>query len=70
MLLKAKHCEFVIKYTPDLPKHISWEEFEKKGYFVVPMPKDYKPTPALRWFAEGRRRLLQGSETVIDNHVP
>jgi len=40
----------------DLPKHISWEEFEKKGYFVVPLPKDYKPTPALRWFAEGRRR--------------
>ncbi|MCK5434236.1 MAG: molybdopterin-dependent oxidoreductase, partial [Dehalococcoidales bacterium] len=40
----------------DLPKHISWEEFEKKGYFVVPLPKDYKPTPALRWFAEGRRK--------------
>jgi len=40
----------------DLPKYISWEEFEKKGYFVVPLPKDYKPTPALRWFAEGRKR--------------
>jgi len=40
----------------DLPKHITWEEFEKKGYFIVPMPDDYKPTPALRWFAEGRRR--------------
>ena len=40
----------------DLPKYISWEEFEKKGYFVVPMPKDYKPTPAFRWFAEDRRR--------------
>ncbi|RLI35924.1 pyrogallol hydroxytransferase large subunit [Candidatus Bathyarchaeota archaeon] len=40
----------------DLPKYISWEEFEKKGYFVVPLPKDYEPTPALRWFAEGRRR--------------
>jgi len=40
----------------DLPKYISWEEFEKKGYFVVPIPKDYKPTPALRWFAEDRRR--------------
>jgi len=42
--------------TSDLPKYISWEEFEKKGYFVVPIPKDYKPTPALRWFAEGRKR--------------
>jgi len=40
----------------DLPKYITWEEFEKKGYFVVPLPKDYKPTPALRWFAEDRRR--------------
>ena len=40
----------------DLPKYISWEEFEKKGYFVVPLPEDYKPTPALRWFAENRKR--------------
>lgn len=38
----------------DLPEHISWEEFEKKGYFVVPVPDDYTSTPALRWFAEGR----------------
>lgn len=40
----------------DLPNHISWEEFEKRGYFVVPHPKDYRPTPALRWFAEGRKK--------------
>jgi anaerobic selenocysteine-containing dehydrogenase len=40
----------------DLPKYISWEEFEKKGYFIVPLPDDYKPTPALRWFAENRKR--------------
>jgi len=40
----------------DLPKYISWEEFERKGYFVVPLPEDYKSTPALRWFAEGRKR--------------
>jgi molybdopterin guanine dinucleotide-containing S/N-oxide reductase-like protein len=38
----------------DLPKYISFEEFKKKGYFVVPIPEDYKPTPALRWFYEGR----------------
>jgi molybdopterin guanine dinucleotide-containing S/N-oxide reductase-like protein len=37
-----------------LPEHISWEEFQRKGYFVSPMPEDYKPTPALRWFYEGR----------------
>ena len=40
----------------DLPKHTTWEEFSKKGYFVVPMPEDYQPTPALRWFAEDRKR--------------
>jgi molybdopterin guanine dinucleotide-containing S/N-oxide reductase-like protein len=37
-----------------LPAHISWEDFKKKGYFVVPFPEDYRPTPALRWFYEGR----------------
>jgi trimethylamine-N-oxide reductase (cytochrome c) len=40
----------------DLPKHITWEEFERKGYFVVPLPADYVSTPAMRWFAEGRKR--------------
>jgi len=38
----------------DLPRYISWEDFEQKGYFVVPLPENYKPTPALRWFAENR----------------
>ncbi len=37
-----------------MPKYISWEEFKKKGYYVVPVPEDYKPTPAMRWFYEGR----------------
>jgi molybdopterin guanine dinucleotide-containing S/N-oxide reductase-like protein len=40
----------------DLSKHISWEDFEKKGYFIVPLPENYKPTPELRAFAEGRKR--------------
>ena len=38
----------------DMPKYMSFEDFKKKGYFVVPMPPDYKPTPQLRWFYEGR----------------
>ncbi len=37
----------------DLPKYISWEEFDKKGYYII-NPGDYKPTPAFRWFYEGR----------------
>jgi trimethylamine-N-oxide reductase (cytochrome c) len=53
-----KELDWVKKYfeATDLPKYISWEEFFKKGYFVVPFPKDYKSTPALRWFAEGRHK--------------
>jgi trimethylamine-N-oxide reductase (cytochrome c) len=38
----------------DLPKVVSWKEFEKKGYYVVPAPEGRLSTPALRWFAEGR----------------
>ena len=38
----------------DLPKHISWQQFEDKGYFIVNVPDDYESTPGLRWFAEGR----------------
>jgi anaerobic selenocysteine-containing dehydrogenase len=41
-------------YASSLPKYISFEEFKKKGYFVVPFPKDYKPAPGMRWFYEGR----------------
>jgi len=40
----------------DLPKHISYEDFKKRGYFIVPLPENYKPSPALRWFNEGRKR--------------
>ncbi|MBS0613605.1 MAG: molybdopterin-dependent oxidoreductase [Proteobacteria bacterium] len=38
----------------DLPKYISWEEFDRKGYYIVPLQENYRATPALRWFAEGR----------------
>jgi molybdopterin guanine dinucleotide-containing S/N-oxide reductase-like protein len=38
----------------DLPKHISWEEFERKGYYIVNPPENYRATPSLRWFYEGR----------------
>jgi trimethylamine-N-oxide reductase (cytochrome c) len=41
-------------YKSDLPKYVMFEEFKKKGYFVVPQLPDYKPTPALRWFYEDR----------------
>jgi molybdopterin guanine dinucleotide-containing S/N-oxide reductase-like protein len=41
----------------DLPKHISWKKFLKKGYFVVPAEKEKLRAPvALNWFAEGRKK--------------
>jgi trimethylamine-N-oxide reductase (cytochrome c) len=41
-------------HASSLPKYLSFEEFKKRGYFVVPFPKDYKPAPGMRWFYEGR----------------
>ena len=41
-------------HASDLSSRITWEEFEKKGYYMVPVPKEQEPTPALRWFAEDR----------------
>lgn len=40
--------------SSDMPKLISWEEFDKKGYYIINIPENYKSTPSLRWFAEGR----------------
>ena len=41
----------------DLPKHISWKEFLKKGYYVVPpLPEDRRDPVSLRWFYEGRKK--------------
>lgn len=38
----------------DLPKQISWEEFNRKGYHIINVRDDYRSTPGLRWFYEGR----------------
>jgi len=43
----------------DLPDYISWKDFLKKGYFVVPAPKEELRAPlAYKWFAEGRKKDL------------
>ncbi len=39
----------------DLPQVISWKNFLKKGYYVVPAPEeDLRAPVSYRWFAEGR----------------
>ncbi len=41
----------------DLVDHITWKEFLKKGYFVVPAEKEKLRAPtAYRWFYEGRKK--------------
>ena len=41
----------------DLPKHISWQKFLKKGYYVVPPPEEaQRHPPAFRWFYDGRKK--------------
>jgi trimethylamine-N-oxide reductase (cytochrome c) len=41
----------------DLPEKISWNKFLKKGYYVVPPPKEEDRDPvSWRWYYEGRRK--------------
>ncbi len=41
----------------DLPKHISWDAFLKKGYFVVPTEKEeLRPPVSYRWFADDEKK--------------
>ncbi len=41
----------------DLPRHVSWKEFLKKGYYVVPAPpEELRDAVSYRWFAEGRKK--------------
>jgi len=40
--------------SSDLPRHISWKKFLRKGYFVVPAEGEKTREPVnMRWFAEG-----------------
>ncbi len=43
-------------HATDMPTVMSWEEFAKKGYYVVPAPEEKRAKPGLRWFAEGRAK--------------
>ena len=38
----------------DLPREVSWEEFDRKGYHIINTKDGYRSTPGLRWFNEGR----------------
>jgi trimethylamine-N-oxide reductase (cytochrome c) len=41
----------------DLPKHITWKDFIRKGYFVVPAEREELRAPvSFRWFWENRKK--------------
>ena len=43
--------------SSDLPKHVSWREFMKKGYYVVPAEPEATRDPVyFRWYAEDRKK--------------
>ncbi|MBI2960357.1 MAG: molybdopterin-dependent oxidoreductase, partial [Betaproteobacteria bacterium] len=49
-------CKRIFDST-DLPRHITWKEFLKKGYFVVPAESEKTRVPAyMRWFVEDRMK--------------
>jgi trimethylamine-N-oxide reductase (cytochrome c) len=51
-------CERMFNST-DLPKQTTWKKFLRKGYHVVPPPKDDDQPPVdMRWFAEDRPKDL------------
>ena len=41
---------------------ITWEEFNEKGYYIVPVPESQKIDPSMRWYVEGR--------ITADNYSP
>jgi trimethylamine-N-oxide reductase (cytochrome c) len=41
----------------DLPRHISWRKFIRKGYYVVPPATEANKAPlSFKWFLEGREK--------------
>ena len=43
--------------SSDVARHISWKDFLKKGYYVVPAEAEsLRPAVNFRWFAEGRMK--------------
>jgi trimethylamine-N-oxide reductase (cytochrome c) len=56
-------------YCTSLPDFISWEDFIKKGYFVVPVNPNRNKNVALRWFAEDREKDTPDWGPRLNNQV-
>jgi trimethylamine-N-oxide reductase (cytochrome c) len=51
--------------SSDVAKRISWKDFLRKGYFVVPAEKESLRAPVnFRWFAEGRMKDIPEAQPL------
>ena len=49
----------------DLPDYVSWKDFMKKGYFVVPAEDEkLRPPVSFRWFLEGRKKDIPEAQPL------
>jgi anaerobic selenocysteine-containing dehydrogenase len=57
-------CKRVFE-SSDVAQHISWAEFCRKGYYVVPAEQEPLRSPVLlRWFAEGRMKDIAEAQPL------
>jgi len=51
--------------SSDVANHVSWNEFVRKGYFVVPAEAEaLRPAVNFRWFAEGRMKDIPETQPL------
>jgi len=49
----------------DLPDYVSWKDFMKKGYFVVPAEHEkLRPPVSFRWFLEGKKKNIPEAQPL------
>lgn len=53
----------------DLPQAISWKEFIRKGYYVVPAEKEHLRAPvSFRWFWENRKKDVPEAQPLPSDY--
>jgi len=54
----------------DLPDHITWKEFLKKGYFVVPAEdRKLRPPVSFRWFRDGGKKDVPEAQPLPGDYT-
>lgn len=54
----------------DLPKAISWKQFIRRGYYVVPAEKEHLRAPvSFRWFFENRKKDVPEAQPLPSDYT-